>query len=167
MTADGWSAPLGLTPDGRRLAGPGKRFLGLFLDGLLWGLPALVLYGLFLAVIIASAPAQGEAAGAGFVLGILAVYGFVFLLGIAAVAVESELLFRRGRTWGMGWTGLRVVDARTGAPISRGRAWGRTLFARFISGQICGLGYWWALFDNRNRTLHDLVVGTVVIEEAA
>jgi uncharacterized RDD family membrane protein YckC len=65
----------------------------------------------------------------------------------------------------MGWAGLRIVDAKTGGGISRGKAYGRTAFARFISGQVFGIGYWWSFFDDRNRTLHDLVIGAVVVDD--
>jgi uncharacterized RDD family membrane protein YckC len=170
--SDGWWAPKGMTPDGRRLAQPGKRFLGFFLDGLITFLPMMALAVVAIVIVAGSAAASvnedGAAdgtAGAGFVIGILGLYALIFVFSIGVFVLEAELLYRRGRTWGMGWSGLRVIDAKTGGPISRGRAYARTAFARFISGQVFGFGFWWAFFDDRNRTLHDLVVGTVVIEE--
>jgi hypothetical protein len=38
------------------------------------------------------------------------------------------------------------------------------LFASFISGQICGLGYLWALWDKQRQTWHDKVISSVVVK---
>ena len=37
------------------------------------------------------------------------------------------------------------------------------MFAGFISGQICYLGYLWMLWDGKNQTWHDKVAGTFVV----
>jgi len=153
------------------LAGPGRRVVGLLIDLAIWLVPQLVLIGMVVAVFIvnldtsSSDESSGSGLSGGAVVLLLLLYALVFALGIARFVIEAELVARRGQTWGMRVARLRVVDARTGGPVTRGRAWGRAAFASFISGQLFGFGYWWAFFDDRRRALHDLVCTTVVIDE--
>jgi uncharacterized RDD family membrane protein YckC len=90
------------------------------------------------------------------------------LLALAAIVWLYVYYFRRegrtGFTWGRQAMSIRVVDATTAQPIGGGRAFGRYLFATFISGNICGLGYLWALWDPRRQTWHDKVVSSVVVK---
>ena len=166
--ADGWVAPRGRTPDGRVLATEGRRALAFLVDIAIWLVPQMIL---IVALVVASLPlfaldAEEEPSGA-TIAALVLIYGLIFAVGILRLVVEAELVARRGQTWGMKAMRLRVVDGRTGGRVSRGRAWARAAFAAFISGQLAGLGYWWAFFDNRNRTLHDLVCTTVVVDERA
>lgn len=91
------------------------------------------------------------------------------LLGIVGLA-GSLLYYAKleggpsGQTLGKRAVGIRVVDAATGGPIGPGRAVGRYLFKAFISGNLCLLGYLWALWDNRSQTWHDKVVSSVVVK---
>jgi uncharacterized RDD family membrane protein YckC len=168
--ADGWVAPKGWTPDGRLLAGPGRRFLGYVYDWLVFSLPvtivSLIVFAVLAVKFLSSVDEAGEPhLGGGFVVAILVIYVAVTLVSLGTLAIQAELVYRRSATPGMRWAGLRVVDAKTGGAVSRGKAWGRTAFAAFISAQIYGIGYFWAFWDDRNRTLHDLVAGTVVIDE--
>ncbi len=43
-----------------------------------------------------------------------------------------------------------------------GLALGRR-FCHFLDTPLCGLGYWWPLWDEKNQTFADKVVGTVVV----
>jgi uncharacterized RDD family membrane protein YckC len=90
------------------------------------------------------------------------------LVGLAFMVWLYVYYFRRegrtGFTWGRKAMGIRVVDAGTGGPIGGGRAFGRYLFASFISGNICLLGYLWALWDPRHQTWHDKVATSVVVK---
>ena len=89
------------------------------------------------------------------------------LLGFAGVIALAIYLCRRlgrtGQTPGRKVMGIKVVDKNTGQPIGTGRALGRYLFAGFISGQVCYLGYLWALWEGQKRTWHDMVVGSIVV----
>jgi uncharacterized RDD family membrane protein YckC len=38
------------------------------------------------------------------------------------------------------------------------------LFAQFISGSFCAIGYLWALWDKQRQTLHDKVISSVVVK---
>lgn len=168
---DGWVAPRGRTPDGRVVADPGRRFLGFLVDLAIWVVPqALLIIGLVILILVSAADTTTTADGTeevpvGTLLLFLGIYGLIFVLAVVRIAVEAELVARRGQTWGMKAVRLRAVDSRTGGPVTRGRAWGRAAFAAMISSQLFGIGYWWAFFDDRRRTLHDLVTSTVVIDE--
>ena len=100
--------------------------------------------------------------------GTIAVAVLLGLVGLAALIWLYVYYFRRegrtGFTWGRKALGIRVVDATTAGPIGGGRAFGRYLFASFISGNVCLLGYLWALWDPRNQTWHDKVVSSVVVK---
>ena len=163
-THEGWAAPKGRTPDGRVLAGPGRRLLAHLLDGAIWLVPQVLAF-LALVLVLAylsetSGSASEEEVAFYFLVPLL-----VLTIATVRLAVEAEKVARRGRTWGMRALRLRAVDLRTGGPIPRGRAWGRAAFATFISSQLFGFGYWWAFFDDRHRALHDLVCGVVVLDE--
>lgn len=169
--SEGWVAPKGRTPDGRVVADPGRRLLGYLLDMAIWWVP-ITLVGALLAVVVfatadlsssSDSPNAGPPDAVFLFIGLF--YVLIFGLGIVRIGVEAELVARRGQTWGMRALHLRVIDARTGGPVTRGRAWGRAAFASFVSGQLFGFGFWWSFFDDRKRALHDLVCATVVVDE--
>jgi uncharacterized RDD family membrane protein YckC len=56
----------------------------------------------------------------------------------------------------------RIVDARTGAPMTFGQSIGRYL-GYFVSTIPFGLGLIWVAFDARKQGWHDKLAGTVVI----
>ena len=92
--------------------------------------------------------------------------GISVLLGLAGAVIFVTLYCRKvgaGQSWGQKATGIRVVDATTGAPIGTGRAVGR-FFARYLSGFVCYLGYVWMLWDAKKQTWHDKIVGTIVVK---
>ena len=161
---EGWLAPRGRTPDGRVLASQGRRVLAFLIDYAIWIVPQLLVIGAIVAVFLTSIIDEEEPPPSA-IIAIILLYLLAFAIGIGRLAVEAEKVARRGRTWGMQAMQLRVIDARNGGPVTRGRAWGRAAFATWISAQLFGFGYWWAFFDNRSRCLHDLVCATVVIDE--
>jgi uncharacterized RDD family membrane protein YckC len=83
---------------------------------------------------------------------------------VGGVLYYTLMIGKSGQTLGGRAAGVRVVDATTGGAIGNGRALGRFLFAGFISGNLCALGYLWALWDGRKQTWHDKVVSSVVIK---
>lgn len=94
--------------------------------------------------------------------------GGIAIAVIGYVAVFVFYLIRKlattGQTWGRKIANVKVVRAETGEPPGWGRAFGRVLFASFISGQCCYLGYLWMLWDRDKRTWHDMVAGTRVVK---
>jgi len=63
-------------------------------------------------------------------------------------------------------TSLRVVDAKTGKPLSIGQAVGR-YFAYIVSLLPLGLGIFWIVFDKRKQGWHDKLAGSVVVRSHA
>ena len=57
---------------------------------------------------------------------------------------------------------IKIVDATTGQPMSKGQAIGR-YFAYIISMIPFGFGYLWVAIDKRKRGWHDILANTVVL----
>jgi len=77
-------------------------------------------------------------------------------------------VFRQGRTgYTLGKTvlGIRLVGATSGEPIGAGMSFVRQL-TNYINSFVCYLGWFWPLWDPRNQTLSDKIVGTVVVVQA-
>lgn len=132
------------------LAGWWSRVGATLIDGLVLGVPAVIL-------IFAS----------GGTLSARALIEVVVVIGEALYF--TLMLSRQGQTVGNRAVGTRVLDARTGGPLSTGKAFGRWAaqllfgllsFAFFIPTL---LDYLWPLWDRQNQTLHDKMAGTVVI----
>lgn len=90
------------------------------------------------------------------------IVGGIFVIGF--LLYQAKRQGERGHTIGKSAVGIKVIDANTGAYIGFGRSVGRQLFASFISGNICALGYLWAIWDGRKQTWHDKVVNSVVVK---
>lgn len=156
---------------GRQLAGFGNRLLGRILDGILYGLVSLVF--VIPAVVMFRVAfddcysindeircPEGALNGGALAAAIALILAAVLL--VAVLYVRS--LGKTGQTWGRKIAGVKVVSKETGAPIGIGRAFGRSLFASLISGNICFLGYLWMLWDKDRQTWHDKIVGSIVIK---
>ena len=97
--------------------------------------------------------------------GTIAVAVLLGLLSLAATVLYFTLpVGRSGQTVGKRAAGVRVVDANNGLAIGPARALGRYLFSAFVSGNVCLLGYLWALWDDRKQTWHDKIVNSVVVK---
>lgn len=81
---------------------------------------------------------------------------------IVLVLYEVIMIGRSGQTLGKMATGIKVIDNRTGAPLSYGSSFGRW-FMKVVVNQICFLGFLWPLWDDENQGLHDKVVGSWVV----
>ncbi|HEU4621292.1 MAG TPA: RDD family protein [Burkholderiaceae bacterium] len=82
---------------------------------------------------------------------------------IPAVLVIAFWMWR-GATPGKMLLGMRIVDANTFQPVSKGRLALRYL-GYYISAVVFMLGYLWAAFDKRKQAWHDKIAGTVVIRD--
>jgi uncharacterized RDD family membrane protein YckC len=135
---------------------PGARFVAQFVDGLLFTLPAFVIFFSifsFKDFITPGTPPNP--------LPTLVFTGFL-LFGV--VVYEGVMLSVRGQTLGKMLMGLKVVTPQ-GGTISAGQAWGRALSRSVMSLLYC-LGPIDALFifSARRRTLHDRLARTVVVK---
>ncbi len=92
-------------------------------------------------------------------------FGLYFLVAmVVTFFLHIRPIYRTGQTIGRRIVGTKVVDINDGSLLSGGRAFGRYLFANFISGNIMYLGYLWMLWDDEKQTLHDKVTSSTVIQ---
>jgi uncharacterized RDD family membrane protein YckC len=68
-----------------------------------------------------------------------------------------------GQTIGMRAWKLRLTT-EDGSPLPWPRALLR-FFLASVSLAVLGIGFWWALFDKRRRTAHDILLGTAMRSE--
>jgi uncharacterized RDD family membrane protein YckC len=68
------------------------------------------------------------------------------------------------RTFGMMLTNTRVVELHTRQPLTARRAFIR-LLGYVVALAPAAIGMAWAIADHRNRGLHDLISGTVVVRD--
>lgn len=123
---------------GYELGDVGTRFVALLIDGFILGIISSILLG--------TAGTSGGG-GASLVIGVL--YNWYFWTR------------QDGQTPGKRIMKLRVVKA-DGSQLSDVDAVIRAV-SYYVSGLVCGLGYFWALLDDQNRTWHDLLAGTLVV----
>jgi len=119
-------------------AGFWQRFAAAFIDGIIVGIPVLVLYEV--------------AKGAGYALGLILSVAYV-------VYFEGG---PTGQTIGKRVLGIRVYDFDGGGSIGYGRAFIRWL-GRILSSIPCYLGYLWMLWDGEKQTWHDKLAASVVV----
>ena len=92
----------------------------------------------------------------------LSAYAWIVLTALGFCAYHVVMwTSRRRATLGMRLAGIIVTDA-TGLRLGAWRAAGR-FFARWLSYYTAGVGFAMALFSQQNKTLHDRIAGTVVL----
>jgi uncharacterized RDD family membrane protein YckC len=142
-------------------AGFGIRFGAKFLDGLIIGVPAMIIYFIVMIPYFRQ-QIQNHAAGTPATP---QVFPILFQLGFVVIHVAYQTFFlgKYGATPGKMVAKLQVVTAE-GGRIGYGRAMGRA-FAEILSGLICYIGYFMVLFDSQKRALHDHICSTRVIQK--
>ncbi|MGW7025404.1 RDD family protein [Streptomyces decoyicus] len=160
----------------------GARVGAALLDGLIIGVVPGILYGIAFAVAASSASsasidtsscAPGDtqcisdayssassSATPVFALILITLAGLV-TLGAALFVCAKE--GKTGQTPGKKAMNIRLVKETTGQPIGFGMAFVRKL-CHAVDGPLCGLGYWWPLWDEKSQTFADKIVGTVVVK---
>lgn len=136
------------------LASIGKRFLALFIDGFIIGIPFGVLF--FAAVM--TAVSGGQFRPENFV----AIQAFSWLSIVAMLIYEGLMLGARGQTVGKMAMGIKVVRA-DGGDITKGQAWGRAAMRQVLVSCLCIINYLPAFFTPDRTTLHDMVASTRVV----
>lgn len=91
-----------------------------------------------------------------------------FLINLVGLAVPIGYNWyfwtrRNGQTPGKFAVGIRVVKA-DGSPIGDVDAVIRAIGYQ-VSSLVCGLGYFWAIFDKNNQTWHDKLARTYVVRK--
>lgn len=153
------------------LAGYGKRVVGYIIDYLVV-LPFLIL-GFVLIV-----TGDTELARCSDGIGLCEEpTGSTLLLGFSVMALSVPLWFAyhawegaTGKTLGKLAVGIRLVDHRTMEPVGAWRGIGRGVVESLISQFSCGLGslldLLWPAWDDKNQSLHDKALSSVVVEAA-
>lgn len=86
-----------------------------------------------------------------------------WLLGILLALVSGVLLpVATGKTLGKMIAGIRIVKT-DGSELSIGRMIIRQVVAIFLFPLTLGISFFWSAFSPLNRSLHDLLAGSMVI----
>ena len=156
-------------PDRIEFASWGRRVLGYLVDsflGAVAGIPFYVGYAMGASEIKLRIDNNGNevldpssdisAASYGMLaLGLLIMLAF----GIWNVLIRQG---RTGYTLGKTVVGIRLVSGISGQPLGVGVCFVRQL-AHIVDSLVCYLGWLWPLWDGRNQTLADKIVGSVVV----
>jgi len=165
----GWEQPIvtqqGPGWHGRPLASWGTRLAAYLLDGLILLVPVILLT----VIIVAIAAGSDTAGWVTGILGFLAYLVVAFLYAPLLMAREGP---RNGQTLGKQALGIRVIRDG-GERMSFGWAALREIvikgFAVGVASSIIPiipwfLNFFWPLWDDQNRALHDMVVSTHVVQ---
>jgi len=134
-------------------AGIGRRFAAQFIDGLITGIPTMIIVFFFIFTTVAGGKAQPN---------LPPFVNLWFLIpAVIALAYEALLLARNGQTLGKMALKVRVVRP-DGSPISGGQAWGRAV-SRALLGFLYIVDYIPAFFTKEKTTLHDMIARTRVV----
>lgn len=134
-----------------------KRFGAMLLDGIVLAIP---IYACMFLIMFAIGAFPGQNPNPEASLWMLLIY--IPSIGFPILYEALMLSLRNGQTVGKLALGARVVRA-DGSPISTGQAWGRAAM-RTVLGCLMGLDYLPALFTQEKTTLHDMIVGTRVVD---
>ncbi|MCU1246602.1 MAG: domain containing protein [Acidobacteria bacterium] len=143
-----------------RFASIGRRFAAQWIDGIIFMIPIVIVFGITLAVLLArNSPQAPDALPTWFIfLAIILVAAFFF----GFMAYEALMLSWRGQTLGKMALHIRVVRP-DGAPISRGQAWGRALTRGVMVHLLALVNYLPALFTVEKTCVHDMAARTRVV----
>ena len=170
----GWQQPIARPQgfDGAPLARWGTRLGAWFIDGLIVAVPAIVLF------LVLGAGALGLSGDdndtSGWVLVGSAAAGTLIFAVIALLYAPNTMARRgehNGQTWGKQLLGIRVVRD-SGEPMT---FWWAALREVGVKGLAVGisssiiplipwfLNFFWPLWDDENRALHDMACSTHVV----
>ncbi len=150
----------------------GRRFLATLLDSLI--LLAIMAVPLVLGIVLMIGSTETTSGPDGTSVstvtnGALFTFGILLMIAAVVLAVLYEPLLtarkgvHNGQTPGRQALAIRITNLQ-GGPISAGQAWGRFLFASFVSKNVLYLGYLWMIWDSMKQTWHDKVANTLVLD---
>jgi uncharacterized RDD family membrane protein YckC len=162
----GWQQPIAQQPgwSGQPLASWGSRLGATLIDWLILLVPVVIL------TIIVVGIAAGSDTGA-VVTGILGLLAYLVVAFAYAPVLMSRDGHNNGQTWGKQMLGIRVVRD-TGEAMGFGWAALREIAVKGLAVGIAAsiipiipwfLNYFWPLWDDQNRALHDMVCSTHVV----
>lgn len=135
------------------LADAGRRFVALFIDGLIVGVPMMIVLIIAIAAIVTT---KNENA-------FMVLLPFIWLWALAAMPVyEGIMLSKRGQTFGKMAMKIKVVRL-DGSDITVGQAWGRAAMRAVMQSCLALVNYLPAFFTQEKTALHDMVASTRVV----
>jgi uncharacterized RDD family membrane protein YckC len=164
----GWQQPIPQQAPGWHgspLASWGSRLAATLIDWLVLLVPVVIL------TIIVVAIAAGSDTGA-VVTGILGFLAYLVVALIYAPLLMAREGEHNGQTWGKQALGIRVVRD-SGEAMGFGWAALREIAVKGLAVGIASsiipiipwfLNYFWPLWDDQNRALHDMIVSTHVVQ---
>lgn len=166
MPPGGWQQPIAQHPGwtGQPLASWGSRLGAYLIDLLILLVPIVVL------TIVVVAIATGSDTGAA-VTGILGFLTYLVVAFVYAPVLMAREGANNGQTWGKQMLGIRVVRD-SGEAMSFGWAALREIAVKGLAVTIASsiipiipwfLNYFWPLWDDQNRALHDMICSTHVV----
>jgi uncharacterized RDD family membrane protein YckC len=171
----GWQQPIARPTAGwmgQPLASWGSRLGAWFIDWLVLLIPAVILF--FVVVAGAWGISGDDNASTGAVIGATILY--VLLMSVVVLLYAPLLMMRQGaangQTLGKQVLGIRVVRD-SGQPMSFGWAALREVVIKALAVGIASsiipiipwfLNYFWPLWDDQNRALHDMAASTHVVK---
>jgi uncharacterized RDD family membrane protein YckC len=136
------------------LAGIGRRFGAIFLDGLILAVPIMILVGIIIFATVNNKTNAGPPE---------AMFVPIWLVAVFIYPVyEGLMLASRGQTLGKIAMKVKVVRP-DGTPISTGQAWGRAFMRQILASCLSIFNYLPAFFTKERTCLHDLVANTRVV----
>jgi uncharacterized RDD family membrane protein YckC len=142
----------GVDQSALELAGIGRRFAALLIDGMLLTVPLIVVFFVLMALAMSGNknidPLWFQPA--------------VLLAIVPYIVYEALMLAARGQTLGKMAMKIKVVRA-DGTPLSKGQAWGRAFMRQILASCLSLFNYLPAFFTKDRTCLHDLVANTRVV----
>jgi uncharacterized RDD family membrane protein YckC/Tfp pilus assembly major pilin PilA len=137
-----------------------RRWAALFLDSLILGIPLAIVAGIVAIPLGLFSAGRGDAAGS-MAQGVYYLF-YLIVAPLYYAGMESSV---HQATLGKRALGIKVTDDE-GRRISFGHALGRW-FAASLSYLTLYIGFLMAAFTERKRALHDMVAGTLVVDQWA
>jgi len=168
----GWQQPIQPVVAGGQLASWGSRLGAYLIDGLVLLIPAVLLFIVFVASAVGLSGEDDDVAIGAAIAGVI----LFFLVFAIVLLLYAPLLMMRqgehnGQTWGKQVVGLRVVRDN-GQPFTFGSAALREVVLKNLAVGIASsiiplipwfLNFFWPLWDDENRALHDMAASTHVV----
>ena len=148
------------------------RFLATIIDGIIIGVPLLIIFLVVNGSAISTYTncVQSASHSTPYAITCQGLFpgssvAYFELFAFAVEALYFVILWSQfGGTLGQRMLGLHVVDAATGTNIGIGRAIGRFV-GYVISAALLDIGLIWAAFDPRKQGWHDKIASTFVVRK--
>jgi uncharacterized RDD family membrane protein YckC len=125
----------------------GRRFVASLIDGMITGIPTIIIVLIWLGTINTAGPRFASP--------------LFWIPSVLSVVYQAMMLKARGQTLGKMAMKVKVVRP-DGSAISGGQAWGREVSRAFL-GLLYIVDYLPAFFTKDRRTIHDMLAGTRVV----